>query len=170
MAADEDDKPTVVIDLNALRREKERKDKELANIGEALEFASNPDVAVQGHTVVFFDHGKPLPFSPLAPALPAGHEYHFTAALPELNGWIKKKTPLVVVFFYDGAPQAINQLCAQVRLKFPWVQVVLAAKNLGPQKTAAHRASPAGAAAYISYPLVPAEFAKALDGLEKKAA
>jgi hypothetical protein len=170
MASDEDDKPTMVIDLNALKRERERKEKELASIGEDLEFASKPDISLPGHTVVFFDHGNPLPFSPLAPALPAGHDYHFTAALPELNGWIKKKTPLVVVFYYDGAPQAINQLCAQVRLKFPWVQVVLAAKNLGAQKTAAHQASPAGAAAYVAYPLVAEELARALHELEKKAA
>ncbi len=170
MAADEDDKPTVVIDLNALKRERELKDKELASIGEKLEFASNPAVKLNAHTVVFFDHGKPLPFSPLAPALPPGHDYHFTAALPELNGWIKKKTPLVVVFFYDGAPQAINQLCAQVRLKFPWVQVVLASKSLGPQKTAVHQASPAGAAAYVAYPLEASEFAQALEGLKKQAA
>lgn len=43
MSADDDDKPTVVLDLNALKKQKLQQEEELANIAQELEFAVGPD-------------------------------------------------------------------------------------------------------------------------------
>lgn len=43
MSADDDDKPTVVLDLNALKKQKLKQEEDLANIVQELEFAVGPD-------------------------------------------------------------------------------------------------------------------------------
>lgn len=43
MSGDEDDKPTVVLDLNALKKQKLKQEEELANIAQELEFAVGPE-------------------------------------------------------------------------------------------------------------------------------
>ncbi|MCM2348938.1 MAG: hypothetical protein NDI69_02885 [Bacteriovoracaceae bacterium] len=45
MSDDDDDKPTVVLDLNALKKEKLKQEEELANIESELEFNVHPDQA-----------------------------------------------------------------------------------------------------------------------------
>lgn len=45
MSDDDDDKPTVVLDLNALKKEKLKQEEELANIESELEFNVRPDQA-----------------------------------------------------------------------------------------------------------------------------
>lgn len=40
---DEDDKPTVVLDLNALKKQKLKQEEELANLGSELEFNTQPE-------------------------------------------------------------------------------------------------------------------------------
>lgn len=175
MAAEEDDKATVVLDLAALKREKERREKELASMPLDLEF-SVPGLethasskAAPAAPVVFWEMGG-RPFSPHKASFPAGMEYHFVASLPELNGWIKKKTPLVVVFQYESNPKAVNQLCAQLHLKFPWVKVIISSQSLTPEKQAVHAASPAKADAYVRYPVGSAEFLQAIQMLTSQQA
>lgn len=41
--SDDDDKPTVVLDLNALKKQKLKQEEDLANIAQELEFAVGPD-------------------------------------------------------------------------------------------------------------------------------
>lgn len=43
MSVDDDDKPTVVLDLNALKKQKLKQEEDLANIGQELEFAVGPE-------------------------------------------------------------------------------------------------------------------------------
>src|SRR6478736_4827872 len=43
MSDDDDDKPTVVLDLNALKKQKLKQEEELASIVQDLEFAVGPD-------------------------------------------------------------------------------------------------------------------------------
>ncbi len=167
MAAEEDDKATVVLDLAALKREKERRDKELASLSTDLEFSVpglTSEAPASRAPVVFWEMGG-KPFSPHKASFPAGMDYHFVASLPELNGWIKKKSPLLVVFQFESNPKAVNQLCAQLHLKFPWVKVILASQTLTPEKQAIHAASPARADAYVRYPVGSAEFLQAIQAL-----
>lgn len=171
MSGEEDDKATVVIDLNALRREKENKEKELAGLADALSFGTDLSLDTESsRPVLFFDFGTKA-FAPLSGEFPAGMDCKIIADLPGLNAWIKKKEPVVLVFAFDANPKAVNQLSAQLKAKFKHVTTVFAAKNLSPEKIRAHQASVAGAHAYIKMPFAQAELASVLKKLmEKKAA
>ena len=46
MSGDDDDKPTVVLDLNALKKQKLKQEEDLANIAQELEFGVGPDDVV----------------------------------------------------------------------------------------------------------------------------
>lgn len=46
MSGDDDDKPTVVLDLNALKKQKLKQEEDLANIAQELEFGVGPDEVV----------------------------------------------------------------------------------------------------------------------------
>jgi hypothetical protein len=55
---DDDDKPTVVLDLNALKKQKLRQEEDLANIAQELEFAVGPDAKTKTKV-------KPTPVKPI---------------------------------------------------------------------------------------------------------
>ncbi len=67
------------------------------------------------------------------------------------------------MFYFDANPKAANQLCAQLRAKFPHAKTVVVAKNLSEKKVQIHQNSPAGASGYITLPL---EVSKVTDVLE----
>ncbi len=46
MSGDDDDKPTVVLDLNALKKQKLKQEEDLANIAQELEFGVGPDEGI----------------------------------------------------------------------------------------------------------------------------
>lgn len=169
MSGDEDDKATVVIDLNALKKEKERKEKEIAEMAVDLEFATDASdpAAAQAKPksasapVLLFDFGGSF-FTEHKAHIPTDLDTKLVTGLPDLNNWLKKKTPLVVVFAFEANPKAVNQLCAQLKAKFKHVRTVIVAKNLSPDKVKLHQASPAAAAAYVKVPFTKDEFKKAL--------
>ena len=176
--SDEDDKATVVIDLNKLRKEKEKQEKDLANVAESLEFNLNNDSeeavsptipgskptapVMSSLPVVMFEFGKNH-FAKLKANFPQGFQFHHVAELPELNGWIKKKIPFVLCLPLDVNPKAVNQLCVQLRAKYPHIHVVVVSQLMGPDKIALHQKSPARAAAYMGYPFASADFKVVLD-------
>lgn len=45
MSGDDDDKPTVILDLNAIKKQKQKQEEDLANIVHELEFAVGPEEA-----------------------------------------------------------------------------------------------------------------------------
>lgn len=57
--SDDDDKPTVVLDLNALKKQKLKQEEDLANIAQELEFAVGPDEKPASQTSV--PKANPLP-------------------------------------------------------------------------------------------------------------
>ena len=165
MSGDEDDKATVVIDISALKKQKEMQDQQLSDMAGSLEFASSTsdDVKTKSAVPVFlFDFGQGF-FESQKASLGSLFEYRYLKDLPQLNTELKKKTPLVVMFYFDANPKAANQLCAQLRAKFPHAKTVVVAKNLSEKKVQIHRSSPAGASGYISLPL---EVEKVTDVLE----
>lgn len=177
MSGDEDDKATVVIDINALKKEKEKKEKEMAEYAGSLEFGvdAHDDEPRSGEKslhqvpVLFFEFGGKT-FSDMKIQLPTDIEYKIVKDLAALNEWLKKKTPLVVVFAFDVNPKAINQLCAQLKVKFKHVHTVIVAKKLSPEKVKLHKSSPAGAAGYVQYPFTKADMSQALIPILAKAA
>lgn len=163
--SDEDDKATVVIDLNKLKKEKELKDKELASLADALEFSHaepKKPVAKASLPVILFGLGSDV-FTKHKEIWPPSHSFHHAATLPELNAWLKKKVPFVLCLPLDVNPKAINQLCVQLHAKYPQVKVVIVGQSLTPAKIEIHKKSPAAAAAYLGYPFKSSELSSILD-------
>lgn len=169
--SDEDDKATVVIDLGQLKKAKEKHEKELAQVADNLEFNSSSEIATEmkkpapSLPVVMFEFEKDH-FARIKDNFPSQWKFHFAHTLPELNGWLKKKIPFVVCLPLDINPKAINQLCVQLRAKYPHVYVVVVSKALTPDKIAIHQNSAAKAFGYVSYPFSEEEI---LEVLEKTA-
>src|SRR5690606_18450927 len=169
-APDDDDKPTVVLDLNALKKEKLAKEEELANMAHELEFAVGPESKTKKETteeftenflleraklepapqeekkvpIILFDFNSDL-FHKSQAAFPQGYEYHFAKTLPELNKFLANKNLQIVVFNYDAHPKAVNQLSAQIKQKFPMIKTMIIAKAISPEKAAVHAKSQFGA-------------------------
>ncbi len=196
---DEDDKPTVVLDLNALKKQKLKAEEDLANIASELEFnvgeeapASRPsrptppnrptpvvakkpqpapseeldseDFAEQfleqrqketkknTFPVILFDFQSDF-FKKSLSELPQGYDYKIVTELAQLNNLLKSKSFQIVVFNYDVNPKAVNQLSAQIKLKFPTTKTLIMARAISPEKAKVHAQTPSGASGYYQYPL-----------------
>lgn len=153
---DEDDKPTVVLDLNALKKQKLKDEEDLANLASRLEFNVHQGEEAFSEEienmfkVIYFDFQSDL-FSKTK--LPAGFETAIATDLKELNTHLKSKEFQVVVFNYDAHPKAVNQLCLQIKQKLPTTKTLIIAKNISPEKAKMHAKSPYGANGYLSLPL-----------------
>ena len=123
---DDDDKPTVVLDLNALKKEKLKKEEELDNMASSIEFnvfqenESSVDSATSkaDYDIILFDFQSDF-FAKSLEKLPKGYNYHVVTSLNGLNQFLKSKKFQIVVFNYDVNPKAVNQLCAQIKQKLP---------------------------------------------------
>jgi len=183
---DEDDKATVVLDLNALKEELEANSNveeqeiefsvhtesnsdsnvpEVSNeslsldddLGEDLDLDLEEEV-VELQKVVFFDF-KSVYFSKLLPKLPGDKfDFNLITELKDLNSILQSKEQTTVIFNYNAAPKAVNQLTTQIRAKFPNTKTIIVAKGLTPEKAQAHKESKAGSNAYLSVPFNVAKF------------
>lgn len=188
---DEDDKPTVVLDLNALKNQKLKQEEDLANIVSELEFnvtvepassfktpnkkplkpKGQPRTASKDDfTVILFDFQSDF-FRNSIKNFPSGPSYQIATDLSELNKLLKPKTFQIVVFNYDVNPKAVNQLTAQINLKFPSTKTLIMARKISSQKAKIHSQTPSGAHGYYQFPLdqdkILVEFTK-LNSPEKK--
>jgi hypothetical protein len=183
---EEDDKATVVLDLNALKAElkansevveqeiefavhTENDSDSSSNHGKSTESLSLDDdigldldidleESAELQKVVFFDF-KSEYFSKLLPKLPGDKfEFKLITELKDLNSILQSKEPTTVIFNYNAAPKAVNQLTAQIKAKFPNTKTIIVAKGLTPDKAQAHKDSKAGSDAYLSVPFNVAKF------------
>ena len=195
MSGDDDDKPTVVLDLNALKKEKLKQEEDLANIAQELEFAVGPDESEEmdsekfaekflgertkeapatetkkSFPVVLFDYNSDF-FEKSKSLFPRGFEYHVAKTLPELNKLLASKVFQIVVFNYDVSPKAVNQLTAQIKQKFPMSKTMIMAKAISPEKAKIHARTPSGANGYYKFPIdaskLEAEFLKIEQSVKK---
>jgi hypothetical protein len=166
--ADEDDKPTVFLDLNALKKQKLKQEEDLANIASVLEFnipqegeQPNPEssleknpatVKKEAFPVLLFDFNSDF-FQKSQAQFPKGFNYKIIKTLPELNQCLKVKTFQIVVFNYDVNPKAVNQLCSQIKAKIPTTKTMIMAKAISPEKAKMHAQTPAGASGYYQFPI-----------------
>ncbi|MCO4755571.1 MAG: hypothetical protein KC478_13910 [Bacteriovoracaceae bacterium] len=161
MSDNEDDKPTVVLDINALREEARSEQDQLDDVASDLEFAAQPTEGTRTKirntlakiqpTVIMFDFHSDY-FAKNHAHFPEEFKYEVVSDLKLLNGHLQQEGPKVVLFNYNAAPKAVNQLCAQIKVKFSQVKSIIIAKNLSAQKAQAHKQSKAGANGYISAP------------------
>lgn len=173
MTSDDDDKPTVVLDLNALKKQKLKQEEELASIVQDLEFAVGPDEGaetsapktvpessapkatpqvVKSFNVILFDFQSDF-FEKEKAKFPAGYQYIVAKTLPDLNKHLANKAFQIVVFNYDVNPKAVNTLTAQIKQKFPFTKTMIMAKAISPEKAKMHAKTPSGAHGYYQFPL-----------------
>jgi hypothetical protein len=160
MSDDEDDKPTVVLDINALKAELDKKKEELDDIAQDLSFAATEEIAdepapeeptIHDKEYILFDLNSEF-FQKNKAKLPGDFNYVVVNDLKELNSKMQSGDDKVVIFNYNAAPKAVNQLTIQIKAKFPKVKTVIMAKNLSDDKAQAHKKTKSGAHAYISVP------------------
>ncbi len=158
---DEDDKPTVVLDLNALKKQKLKDEEDLANMANRIEFNVHQEGEEQEEEeleeietnlfkVIYFDFQSDLFAST---PLPSGFESIIINDVKGLNQQLKSKDFQIVVFNYDAHPKAVNQLTMQIKQKLPTTKTVIVAKNISPKKAKLHAQTPSGANGYLSHPL-----------------
>lgn len=180
---EEDDKPTVVLDLNALKAQAREQQEELDDLASDLEFSATPegeeasqpeptaspsqaadslsldleaeedslDLSSSEPLVLLFDHNSEF-FAKNHGKFPEGFEYKVISDLKGLNTELQKPGPKAVVFNYNASPKAANQLCAQIKSKFPESKTLIMAKNLSEEKAMAHKKTKSGANGYVSAP------------------
>lgn len=175
---DEDDKATVVLDINALKEELASKSAAGGDaIQQDVEFAISPGDEVkeeaseaglsldddldegedllapteEAKKVVLFDFNSEY-FTKLSAKLPDTFDYNIIKELKDLNKILQSKEPVVIMFNYNAAPKAVNQLTTQIKSKFPEAKTVIIAKGLSEQKAQQHQNSKAGANGYLSVP------------------
>ncbi len=190
---DEDDKPTVVLDLEALKKQKIKQEEDLAKMATELEFTmpqtedadeeefeyeedfqqekqeashtslgrdnfSNHQVAkdqiqkLNELPIILFDFDSDF-FQKSLGKFPAGYQYKIIHSLAELNQCLKFKGFQIIIFNYDVNPKAVNQLCAQIKVKMPLTKTMIMARAISPQKAAIHAKSASGASGYYQFPL-----------------
>ncbi len=160
---DEDDKPTVVLDINALKKQKkEQLPEEQILEGSELQFNAHTeneqDLTLSDITVkksiriILFDFETNF-FEKSLSYLPKDFDYIVVKNLKELNKNLKSKNFQIVVFNYDSNPKAVNQLCAQIKQKLPTTKTLILAKNISPEKAKAHSKTPFGANGYYQLPI-----------------
>ena len=149
----EDDKPTVVLDLASLKREAEAKLSEIKDLSLDIEFATTRiEEGPELRFCYFTFQSEPL--SCLEKLSYTGKLLEISE-LNELNKLIKEKQDMLLFFYFDQNPKAINQLCAQIKSKFHHVKVILVTKNLSDEKKKIHQTSPAGAYEYLTLASTP---------------
>lgn len=168
--SDEDDKPTVVLDLNALKKQKLFEEEKLAHIEDEIQFdvlSKEKEVdeentmtlvgqapSKENLKVVLFDFQADF-FAKSMRHFPAGYDYIMATSLEELNNCLRTKGFQIVVMNYDVNAKAVNQLSTQIKNKFPESRVLIVAKAISPEKAKMHAQTPAGAAGYYQLPLDP---------------
>lgn len=179
MSTEEDDKPTVVLDLNALKEELAQKKNVDEAIDQEIEFAVHDETGSteidsaelsledisEDDQIVFFDYSSTY-FSKLAPKLPSeGYEFKIIKELKELNTILQSGDAVKILFNYSAAPKAVNQLTTQIKAKFPNAKTVIVAKGLTPDKASAHQKSKSGADAYLNVPFSVKQFKSAMESI-----
>jgi hypothetical protein len=160
---EEDDKPTVILDLAVLKRTKLKQEEDLASVASELEFSADHHPAMeeselpasqekQGVGVILFDFQSKF-FASHKHLFPQGNDYVVARNLEDLNQFLRSKKYELVVFNYDVNPKAVNQLSAQVKKKFPHTAAIIMARAISPEKAKLHAKTPYGASGYYQFPL-----------------
>lgn len=147
MSDNEEDKKTVVLNLEELKRLKNLEENPIENVD--LEFSSNEEM--NSNLLILFDYQSNL-FKENLDLFSKIYQTKLVNDLVSLNQQLTMKANHIVLFNYSAAPNAVNQLCAQIKKKYPNVKTVITALNLSEEKAQSHMNSESGANSYLSYP------------------
>lgn len=168
MTDDEEDKPTVVLDLEALKKQKLKREEDLSLFNQDLEFSVGPETGssaadkkiipdpsakgeVPSFPIILFDFQSDF-FQKEAPNLPKDLNFYVVKDLVGLNKFLGEKKFQIVILNYDASPKAVNQLTTQIRQKFPHAKTLIIAKNISPEKAKVHAKTASGADGYYQLP------------------
>lgn len=161
---DEDDKPTVMLNLDELKKQNNFEE---TGVSQILEFSATKEVLKQADTIKpkcnLFDlnsqffRDNEATFSEVA-------DCNIVTDLKELNKLIVANKEGIFLFYFNDAGKQINVLLAQINQKFPKLHTVLIAKNLSANKAQQHAKTPSGAKAYLSWPSTTDQIQNALKG------
>ena len=163
----EDDKSTVILNIDELKKES-LADK--TGVSQILEFsaaqealaANNQSAQTKPKCVLFdfkstFFKDNTQHFSDIA-------ECKVVTDVKELNKHIIGDKKATFLFYFNDAGKQINLLLAQINQKFPNVKTILIAKNLSTNKANQHQKTPSGAKQYLSWPSDEDAITKAIKG------
>jgi PleD family two-component response regulator len=177
----EDDKATVIIDLQALKKMKEEQEEEFANLASELEFsvtgirhnesqladsenseafalkfleqrAASATEEKKKFPVILFDYESDF-FQKTKHQLPSGYDYKVVTTLAELNTCLRSRDFQIVVFNYDSHPTTVNKLSAQIKQKFRTAKTLIMARAISPEKARVHASTAYGASGYCQFPV-----------------
>lgn len=156
---DEDDKPTVVLNLAELKKQNLLNgDVDPETMAQNLEFSATVDLTLdpdndveEKPTLLLFDYSSQF-FNTNHSFFSEGGECQIVSDLKILNQHITKNKDWYFVFYYNDAPKPVNQLLGQINKKFPALKTVLVANNLAPDKAQQHAKTPSAAKSYLSWP------------------
>ena len=149
MNNDEDDKATVVLNINELKKLKEHQ--EIPAEAVDIEFTQPDEIKESKISIILFDHKSSF-FKDNFETFPKDQDIKIIDDLQKLNKEISSNEQRVVVFNYNTAPKDVNQLCAQIKERFKKVKTIIVAKGLSQEKAKLHQESKSGANAYITFP------------------
>jgi DNA-binding NtrC family response regulator len=172
MSSNDDDKPTVVLDLAALKKLKLKQSEELDQAAQDLEFITATEDSPQAESlkVILFDYKSDL-FKSSLNHLGTHHQFDLASELGPLNKMLASKTHQVIAFNFDVEPKSISHLVVQIKKKFPELKILLIAKKISPSKAKQHAQTPAGAHGYYQLPFEAQRFEEQLQEIiiaEKK--
>ena len=159
MHDDDEDKPTVVLDYNAIKEElaasEELEDDNIEFnidnlIGDNQTEYESSELAYD-FNIYLFDY-KDSFFSNHYQIIEMEQGLGILNGLQELNKTLSEDPRSLIVFYYNQAPKVVNQLSAQIKKKFPNTRTMIIANKLSPQKAKAHAESKFAANCYLSHP------------------
>lgn len=172
MQEEDEDKPTVVLDFNAMKEElKSSEDLTDAGIEFNLDGILGDDAPLESSVeedgpsyefnIYLFDYNDDF-FSKNFDLVGMTNGLGIINSLSELNKTLSDDPGCLVVFYYNQSPKAVNQLSAQIKAKFKKARTLIVANNLSPKKAQAHASSKYASNSYLSYPFKKDEFHKAI--------
>ena len=149
---DEDDKPTVMLNLDELKKQNEF---EATGVSQILEFSAIKEAlsesAAPKPKCILFDFNSTF-FQTNITAFNEVAQCQVVTDVKELNKLIVANKEGTFLFYFNDAGKQINALLAQINQKFPKINSVLIAKNLSENKAQQHSQTASGAKSYLSWP------------------
>ena len=172
MDSNDDDKPTVVLDFNALKDQLNDSEElsDLEDIDELLNMPKSSDEAKNSSHITkensFTDSSIPIclfdyqsdKLREWQASIELKFEFEVITELNDLNNKLRLNQDMLVIFYFNENPKIVNQLIPQIKNKFPKAKTLILAKSLNSNKVEAHSKTKFGAHAYLNIPCTNKEF------------
>jgi hypothetical protein len=178
MSDEEDDKPTIILDLDSVKKqlnnevidqsdvvdfgvtendELSRVDISMSDIEQSVIDSDNTaatvvDIGKEKPIVLCFDHESTF-FKDNFPQFPHTYEYIVISNVEALNQHLSDTKAKIIMLNFSANGKVANLVSKQIRNKFSHIKAIILANNLSDSKAQAHQKTDAGAAGYLSIPI-----------------